>query len=66
MRITRECIRKVGFKIGRPGCRAVNRNQQAVNHNEECRRRIEGMLRDQGNEKIVRSDERIKERNEER
>ena len=62
MRITREFIRKVGFAIGCPGCRAVNRGQPAVNHNEECRRRVEGMLREQGNEKILRSDERIKER----
>ena len=64
MRITRELIRKVGFTIGCPGCRAVNRGQPAVNHNEECRRRIEGMLREEGNEKVLRSDERIKERNE--
>ena len=66
MRITREFIRKVGFTIGCPACRAVNFSQPAVNHNEECRRRIEGMLREQGNENILRSEERIKERNEER
>ena len=39
-RISREVIRKVGFTIGCPGCRAVNRGQSAVYHNEECRRRI--------------------------
>ena len=66
MRITREFIRKVGFTIGCQGCRAVNRGQSAVNHNEECRRRIEGMLREEGDEKALRSDERIRERSEER
>ena len=66
MRINRERIRKVGFTIGCPGCSAVNRGQSAVNHNEECRRRIEGMLREAGNETIIRADERIRERNEER
>jgi hypothetical protein len=65
MRITREFIRKVRFTIGRPGCRAVNRGLPAVNHNAECGRRIEGMLREEGNEKILRSDEPIKERNKE-
>ena len=38
VRITRETIRKLGFTTGCPGCRAVNRNLPAVNHNEECRR----------------------------
>ena len=66
MRITREFIRKAGFTNGCPGCRAVNRGQPAVNHNEECSSRIEGMLREAGNEKVLRADERIKERNEER
>jgi len=66
MRITREFIRKVGFTIGCPGCRAVDRGQSAVSHNEECRHRIETMLRAEGNGKILRSDERIRERNEER
>ena len=52
--------------MGRSGCRAVNRGQPTVNHNEDCRKRIEGTLREQGNEKVLRSDERIKERNDER
>ena len=66
MRIAREFIRKVGFMVGCPGCRAVNQGQSTVNRNEEFRRRIEGMLREQGNKKVIRSDERIRERNEER
>ena len=45
VRITRETIRKLGFIVGCPGCRAVNRNMPAVNHNEECRKRM-GHLRD--------------------
>ena len=53
MRITREFIRKVGFTIGCPWCRAVNRGQSAVNHNEECRARIETTLREQGNDKVL-------------
>jgi hypothetical protein len=66
MRINRETIRKLGFTIGCPGCRAVNRGQSAVNHNEACRSRVEGLLREAGNETILRADERIRERNEER
>ena len=65
MRIRRKFIRKVGFTVGSPGRRAVNRGQPAVNHSEECRKKTEGMLREQGNEKVIRSDERIKSRNEE-
>jgi len=60
MRIAKEFIRMVGFTVGRPGCRAVNRGPPAVNHNEECRKRVEG------DEKVMRSDERIRERNGER
>jgi len=48
MRINRETIRKLGFTVGCPGCRAVNRNLPAVNHNEECRKRIEEHLRNEG------------------
>jgi hypothetical protein len=66
MRISRETIRKLGFTIGCLGCRAVNRGQSAVNHNEECRKRVEGIIRESGNQTIIRADERIKERNEDR
>ena len=66
MRITREFIRKAGFTIGCPGCRAVNRGQSAVNHSEECRKRIEDKFREEGNATILRADERIRERDEER
>ena len=39
VRKSRGTIRKVGFTAGCPGCRAVNRGDSAVNHNEECRKK---------------------------
>ena len=65
-RINRETIRKLGFTVGCPGCRAVNRNLPAVNHNEECRRRIEDQLRNEGDPRMVQSDERFNRREEDR
>ena len=41
VKITREQVRLMGFTVGCPGCRAVNRNLPAVNHNETCRGRFE-------------------------
>jgi len=66
VRITRETIRKLGFIVGCPGCRAVNRDMPAVNHNEECRKRIEEHLRNQGDPRMVQSDERFNRREEDR
>ena len=63
-RINRETIRKLGFTVGCPGCRAVNRNLPAVNHNEECRKRIEEHLRSQGDPRMIQSDERFNRREE--
>ena len=45
MRITRKQIVKIGFTVGCPGCRAVNRGLPAVDHSEECRRRFEHDVR---------------------
>ena len=52
--------------MGCPGCRAVNRNLPAVNHNEECRQRIEDHLRSEGSQKLMQSEERFNRREEDR
>ena len=54
------------FTAGCPGCRAVNRNLPAVNRNEECRKRIEDKLREEGHQRILESDDRFKRREEDR
>ena len=60
-RISREDVRKAGFTIGCPGGRAINRNQPAENHTEECRKRLVGILKEQGDNRVERADKRIRE-----
>ena len=59
VKITREMVRRVGFMVGCPGCRAVNRGLPAVNHKEECRRRFEDSMRLAGDDRIARADQRM-------
>ena len=59
-RITREQVRMMGFTVGCPGCRAVNRGQPAINHSEECRNIMEVHLRGQGDDRVARADERTR------
>ena len=59
-RITREDMRKMGFTVGCPGCRAINRGLPAVNHSEQCRARIEKELKDKGDDRVERVGERLK------
>ncbi len=39
-RIRKDEMEKFGYTAGCPGCRAVNRGTSAMNHSEECRKRI--------------------------
>ena len=45
MRFDMEDLDKYGHTIGCPGCRAKNRGEVGVNHNEDYRRRIEETIR---------------------
>ena len=45
MRFDLDDLEKYGYTTGCPGCKAKNRGQTGVNHNEECRSRIEEKIR---------------------
>ena len=61
VRITKEDVLKFGLAQGCPGCIAANRGGTAINHNEECRARIEKALRDAGSKKMKDVDRRMDE-----
>ena len=61
MRTNHELIRKLGFIVGCPG-----RSLPAFNHDEECRQRLDAHLRSEGNQRVLLSDERIRERDNQR
>ncbi len=50
----------MGFTVGCQGCRAVNRGLPAVNHNEECRVRIEEQMRTGGEEILKKAEKRVR------
>ena len=58
-RITREMVRMLVFTVGCEGCRAINRNLPAVNHNETCRKRFESHMRANDDPRVVRADQRL-------
>ena len=65
LRIQPEIIKKLGFIINCNGCRAI-RDKEPIsrNHNEECRKRYEKYLEDQGGEqaeKVAKTWHRISE-----
>ena len=60
--ITKKDIAKHGVTEGCEGCRAVIRGGETRPHSEECRKRIEKAMAEEGNERWKRADERIQER----
>ena len=50
-RITREDVKKFGYSLNCPGCRAISRGAPAENHTEACRTRIEAELVKEGGTK---------------
>ena len=64
-RIRKEDLEKFGYTAGCPGCRAANRGTTAVNHSEECRKRLAEELEKVGDERLVRETERLFEHLEE-
>ena len=56
-----EDVEKYGFTIGCPGCRAKNRGEIGVNHNVECRQRIEEKMRMDDPERYMRTLGRLAE-----
>ena len=53
-RIRKEDLEKFGYTAGCPGCRAVSRGTTAMNHTEECRKRIAEELGKNGDERLER------------
>ena len=49
----------MGFTVGCPGCRAVNRGLPAVNHSEACRNRIEQHMRDNADPQFLAAENRL-------
>ena len=45
MRFDLDDLEKYGFTVGCPGCKSKSRGQTGVNHNEECRNRVEERIR---------------------
>ena len=58
LRIRKEDLERFGYTAGCPGCRAANRGTTAVNHTEDCRRRIVTELEKIGDERIERERKR--------
>ena len=61
MRFDADDLDKYGYTFGCPGCRAKNRGDIAVNHSEECRRRIEEKIREADPERYMRTLGRLAE-----
>ena len=55
-------LARFGYTVGCPGCRAAVRGKEAQSHSEECRKRIEKELRKEGNQRLEKADERMKNR----
>ena len=58
-RIRKEDLEQFGYTAGCPGCRAANRGTTAVNHAEECGKRLAEELEEVWDERLVRETERL-------
>ena len=59
LRINKKDIEKFGMTPGCDGCRAANRGAPARNHNEDCRKRITEELREIGDQRVEREQEKL-------
>ncbi len=61
LKLTKEDVREFGMTAGCRGCAAVNRGGQAVNHSEDCRKRIKEELVKKGDSRVSREREKWEE-----
>ena len=61
VRINRDMVIKHGMTENCEGCKAVNRGGVARNHSEECRARMEEIMRNAGNSRLEKAETRVNE-----
>ena len=61
VKIKREMLESFGYTRGCSGCIGIQRGLQTRGHSEECRRRIETRLREQGHEGLARAEKRMQQ-----
>ena len=61
MKINKNNIREFGMTAGWRGCISANRGGTAVNHSEECRKRMEEALSKKGDKRMEKCNQRLVE-----
>ena len=63
-RINKNDVESIGFTPMCLGCKALARNQSAINHSEDCRVRVEDWLRSRGDPRVQATYEKFREHQE--